>query len=171
MSLVRSFPPIETPDAEVLVLGSMPGAASLAAGQYYAHPQNGFWRILGALYGFSAEAPYPLRVRALQAAGIAVWDVLQSCERAGSLDARIARASEVPNSLPDFLGSHPALRLIAFNGSLAQQAFARHVAPRLAERPAMHPVELVRLPSTSPAHAALSFADKLAAWRHALHRR
>ena len=167
MPLVRSFPPIVTPDAEVLILGSMPGAASLAAGQYYAHRQNAFWRIVGALYGCPADAPYPQRVRALQAAGIAVWDVLHACERTGSLDARITRASEVPNDLPGFLGAHPSIRRIAFNGGLAEQAFRRHVAPQLGGACP----ELLRLPSTSPAHASLSFDDKLAAWRRALDRR
>lgn len=164
---VYSFPPIARSDARVLILGSMPGVASLTAGQYYAHPQNAFWRIVGALCSFAHDAPYAQRVRALQDAGIALWDVLRACERSGSLDADIARASEVPNDLPGFLQTHHSVHLIAFNGGLAAQAFQRHVAPTLAgDRP-----ELVRLPSTSPAHASLSFDDKLAAWRRALDRR
>lgn len=171
VSLVRSFPPIETPDARVLILGSMPGVASLAAGQYYAHPQNAFWRIVGTLCDFPADAPYAQRVRALQDAGIALWDVLHACERPGSLDASISRRSEVPNDLPGFLRTHPAVRLIAFNGGLAAAAFRRHIAPQLAGMPPDAAPELIRLPSTSPAHASLSFADKLAAWRGALDRR
>lgn len=169
--LVRSFPPIETSRARVLILGSMPGIASLTAGQYYAHPQNAFWRIMAALCRFSANADYVHRVRALQDAGIALWDVLQSCERAGSLDAGIARASEVPNDLSGFLRTHPSVQLVAFNGGLAEQAFRRHVKARLAGASIDPWPDLVRLPSTSPAHASLSFEDKLAAWRRVLDRR
>ncbi len=93
MSRVQSFPPIAAPGARLLILGSMPGAASLAAGQYYAHPRNAFWPILAALCHFPADAPYAARVAALQAAGVAVWDVLQSCVRPGSLDTAIERSS------------------------------------------------------------------------------
>ena len=133
MSYVQSFAPIEPAApcapvaARVLILGSMPGAASLAAGQYYAHPRNAFWRILGAVCHFPADAPYAARVAALQAAGIAVWDVLQSCVRPGSLDTAIERSSEVPNDLAGLLVRHPGIGRICFNGGTAEAAFRRHV--------------------------------------------
>ena len=86
----RCFPPIASPDARILILGSMPGRASLAAGQYYAHPRNAFWPIMGSLLDFDASRDYPARVDALKVAGIAVWDILDSCHRPGSLDSAIA---------------------------------------------------------------------------------
>ena len=95
--MVRSFEPIGDRNAEVLILGSMPGRASLAAGQYYAHPQNAFWRILSRLLQCDPASPYPARIKALKSARIALWDVLQSCEREGSLDSMIERETQVAN--------------------------------------------------------------------------
>ena len=162
MSYVQSFAPLAPAGARLLILGSMPGAASLAAGQYYAHPRNAFWPILAALCHFPADAPYAARVAALQAAGVAVWDVLQSCVRTGSLDTAIERGSEVPNDLAGFLARHPGIRRIGFNGGTAEVAFRRHVpAAAVAGR------QLLRLPSTSPANASWSFERKLAAWKAA----
>jgi hypoxanthine-DNA glycosylase len=162
--VVRSFPPIADAGARVLILGSMPGLASLAAGRYYAHGRNAFWPLMGTLLDFAADAPYAARTTALRAAGIALWDVLHACVRKGSLDARIERASEVANDLPGFLVAHPGIVRICFNGAAAEACFRRHVLPRLG---AAAP-DLVRLPSTSPAHAGASFERKLAAWRAAL---
>ncbi|MBP7623629.1 MAG: DNA-deoxyinosine glycosylase, partial [Xanthomonadales bacterium] len=105
---VRSFPPLIAAHARVLILGSMPGIASLQALRYYAHPRNQFWPILGELLGFDASADYALRVQALHKAGIAVWDVLAECEREGSLDTSIRRDSEQANDLPGLLAKHPA---------------------------------------------------------------
>jgi len=159
MSHVQSFPPIIAPGARLLILGSMPGAASLSAGQYYAHPRNAFWPILGTLCGFPAEAPYAVRVAALQVAGVAVWDVLQSCVRPGSLDTAIERSSEVANDIVGLLARHPGIRRIGFNGGTAEAAFRRHVPAA-----AVAGLQLLRLPSTSPANASWSFERKLAAW-------
>ena len=146
-------------DARVLILGSFPSTASLAAQQYYAHPQNQFWRILGAvIWQPLKEMDYPDRIAAVQAAGIAIWDVFASCERAGSLDSAIHEA--VPNPLARLQESAPALRRIGFNGRMA--------AKRIREVEAMG-FEALVLPSTSPAHAGMSFDDKLARWRAALH--
>jgi hypoxanthine-DNA glycosylase len=153
---VRSFAPIAGRGARVLILGSMPGAASLAANRYYAHPQNAFWPIMGALLGFDAAAPYALRVRALKSARIAVWDVLHSCVREGSLDTSIEE--EIANDFGNFFRTQPRLTHVFFNGSKAQASFRRHVRPARVLR-------YTRLPSTSPAHASLSAARKLAAWR------
>ena len=162
--VIQSFPPIADARATRLILGSMPGAASLAASQYYAHPQNAFWRIMGEVLGFAPDGRYADRVQALRSAGIAVWDVLQCCERTGSLDSAIVRGSEVPNEFAGFLHQHPGVRTILFNGATAEAAFRRHCRALLDDPQ----IARVRLPSTSPAHASLRFDAKLAAWRAAL---
>ncbi|THF64690.1 DNA-deoxyinosine glycosylase [Pseudothauera nasutitermitis] len=161
MSRVFSFPPIAAPDARVLILGSMPGAASLAAAQYYAHPRNAFWPILGELLGFDPGADYAERVGHLHAAGVAVWDVMASCVRPGSLDAAIDAASVVPNDFRAFFAAHPHIARIGFNGTAAADSYRRHVLPQ----GAWAGLPALRLPSTSPAHAALDRTAKLAAWR------
>ncbi len=159
---VYSFPPIASGRARVLILGTMPGRELLRAGQYYAHPQNAFWRIVGELLAFDPALAYPARTARVQSAGLAIWDVLASCTRKGSLDQAIEAASAVPNDFAAFLAEHPQIRRIAFNGAKAEALFAKHVRPRLAANPDLH---YLRLPSTSPAHAGLPFAEKLRAWR------
>jgi double-stranded uracil-DNA glycosylase len=165
MSYVQSFPPIESSSARLLILGTMPGVASLRAGEYYAHPQNAFWRIAGTIMGFDPASPYEVRVALMRAAGIAIWDVLRSCTRHSSLDSDIVHATAVPNDLPAFLGAHPGIRRICFNGAKAQALYARHVVPRLAVGPEVH---YLRLPSTSPANASVPWTQKLQAWQAAL---
>ena len=158
---LRSFAPVFSSDARVLVLGSMPGAASLAAGQYYAHARNAFWPIMGALFGAGPALPYADRLTRLNAAGVALWDVIAGCRRAGSLDSAIVADSIVANDFTTLLRDCPQLTSLFFNGGAAETAFRRHV--RLpAGTPALR---LIRLPSTSPAHAARSFAAKLQAWQ------
>jgi TDG/mug DNA glycosylase family protein len=165
--LARSFPPIADARARVLVLGSMPGVASWGAGEYYAHPRNAFWPIMGELVGAEPKLPYAARRERLMAAGVAVWDVLKSCRRVGSLDTAIERESEKANDFAKFFAAHPAVRLVAFNGQKAETAFRRHVLPALDEA-TLARLSFVRLPSTSPAHAGRSLAVKLEAWRAAL---
>ncbi len=160
MRRIAGFAPVAATDARILILGSMPGAASLAAGEYYAHPRNLFWPILGALVGAHPQLPYQQRLLVLQHAGIALWDVIANCVRPGSLDARIDPASIVVNDFARFFAAHPQIARIGCNGAAAATAFGRHVAPTLVRE-----LPLLRLPSTSPAHAALSFEAKLAAWR------
>lgn len=159
---VSSFAPIESPTARVLILGSMPGQASLAVQRYYAHPQNAFWRILGEIFGFAPDADYLQRIAALSAAEVALWDVLQSCVRPGSLDANIARDSLIANDFTGFFQRHRSIARIGFNGAAAQQLYLRHVQPQL---PPHLRHQHLRLPSTSPANASLNHAKKLDAWR------
>lgn len=159
---VTGFLPETTEAPTVLVLGSMPGVISLRAQQYYAHPRNAFWPIAAAVFGFDVSLPYDRRLAALNAAGIALWDVLQACEREGSLDADIKADSVVPNDFPAFFVSHPKIRRVCFNGAKAAALYKRHVLPYVS---AQTHIEYVALPSTSPAHAAAGFDAKLAAWR------
>jgi hypoxanthine-DNA glycosylase len=140
----------------------MPGKASLCAGQYYAHRQNSFWRIMGALCQFDPTAPYEVRTKRLLKAGIAVWDVLKSCTRESSLDSDIQEASIVVNPLEEFFQTHPRVVHVFFNGAKAEQSFQRYVLPQITPT---GPLEYCRLPSTSPAHASLCYAEKLAAWK------
>lgn len=165
---LAGFAPIARRDARLLILGSMPGAASLAAGQYYAHPRNAFWPIVGGYCGAGAGLPYARRAAALRAAGIALWDVIASCRRRGSLDAAIERGSVRPNDFAAFLARHRRIACVAFNGGTAEALFRRHVLPRLAAALPGRRLRLLRLPSTSPAHAGLPPARKCAAWRRAL---
>jgi hypoxanthine-DNA glycosylase len=164
MGYAEAFPPIARADARVLVLGSMPGQASLAAGRYYAHPRNAFWPIMGALVGAGPELPYEDRVQRLQDAGIAVWDVLAACHRPGSLDAAIRRSDATLVDFAGFLDAHPAITRLCFNGGTAADLFRRGAGTdRLARD-----LALVILPSTSPAHAGMPFEAKLARWRAVL---
>ncbi len=164
MALSHSFPPIAAPDAHVLVLGTLPGAESLARQQYYAKPQNSFWRIMGALVGAGPDMPYADRLAHLVAHHIAVWDVCRSAMREGSLDTAI-KSPEI-NDFAAFLASHPQVRRICFNGRHAEKLFLKHAQPLLGDRYAG--LEHVSLPSTSPAHAGMRFEDKLTRWRHGL---
>jgi len=162
--LLTGLPPLEPLTAKLLILGSMPGAASLAAQQYYAHPRNLFWPFVAEVFGFTpVPEDYAARVAALTRRGVAVWDVLHRCERPGSLDAAIVRSSEAPNDFAAFLRRHPGVRAIALNGQAAHTAFLRHVIkPGLlgADAP-----PLIALPSTSPANAGIPVAEKLSRWQ------
>lgn len=161
MAHIHSFAPIEDSNATILILGSMPGRASLAAEQYYAHAQNAFWRIMSGLLQFERAAPYAIKIQALKSAHIALWDVLQSCQRQGSLDAMIERDTQIANNFQSFFQTHPHITHVFFNGAKAESLFRQHV-PEIMTNNTLH---YLRLPSTSPAHAAMSFERKLDAWR------
>lgn len=153
------FPPVARGDARVLILGSLPGQRSLRAQQYYAHPQNAFWRIMCELVG--VDGTYAQRCEALIEHRIALWDVLASAVRLGSMDADIRRDSLQVNDFKRFLSSHTAIERIGFNGRKAAQLFATHVQDPCR----CDAIDRVILPSTSPAYASMSYADKFAKWR------
>ena len=160
---IHGFAPLAGADSRLLILGSMPGAASLAAGEYYAHPRNAFWTIIDSVFGVRRALPYAARMQGLSAHGIALWDVLQSCERAGSLDAAIVAASIIANDFQAFFATYPRIERIAFNGAAAERAFQRHVQPPLGAAGRALPSR--RLPSTSPAHAGMTLSGKIERWR------
>jgi hypoxanthine-DNA glycosylase len=155
--LLHGLPPIIDDGARVLILGNMPSVMSLGAKEYYANPRNAFWRITGEIFAFAADGPYGDRTAALTAHGIAVWDVLLSCRRVGSLDSAVEPDSMVANDFGQLFEGHPQITRVFFNGAAAEKNFNRlvRVAPDLQYR---------RLPSTSPAQT-MRYADKLAAWR------
>ena len=162
-AMARSFPPLAGSAAHTLILGSMPGRESLRKQQYYAHPRNAFWPIVTELLALPEDVDYARRAKAFTAHGLALWDVLESCERPGSLDSAIQPDSIVVNDFPGFFARHPRIRRVFFNGSAAQQLFMRHVHPQLPAPFAALPLQ--RLPSTSPAHAGMRLPAKLEAWR------
>lgn len=168
MLRLQGLPPILDHNTRVLILGSMPGTASLQAQQYYAHPRNAFWPILGAFCGFAPDLPYAERIARLTQHGIGVWDVLQACERAGSLDRDIVPGSEQPNDLAGLLATRPGLRALLCNGGLAFAQCKRNLRASLVV--GRQPVAIVRLPSTSPAHAAQPLLAKQKLWHAALAR-
>ena len=161
MTRIKSFPPIENPEATVLILGSMPGRESLRARQYYAHPRNAFWPIMGELTGAVPDLPYEERIEKLKATGIALWDVLASCTRHSSMDADIDPDSIRANDFAAFFRKHPHITHVYFNGAMAERSFHKYVQLSLNDR-ALH---YQRLPSTSPAHATFSYRQKLQAWK------
>ncbi|WP_305910083.1 DNA-deoxyinosine glycosylase [Methylomarinum sp. Ch1-1] len=160
---IEGFAPIADDRAEVLILGSMPSAVSLQKQQYYGHRRNAFWPIMMALLSGALEADYQQRKRVLLASHVAVWDVLRSCRRSGSLDAGIDTASMQTNNFTDFYRRHPAIKQVFFNGGLAEQVYKKRVLPHLGA-PFAH-ISYRRLPSTSPAHASMTLQQKCEAWR------
>ena len=156
------FPPVEDADARILILGSLPGVRSIAEQQYYAHPRNAFWPIMNHLFGI--EGDYASRCTQLTAQRIALWDVLASSVRPGSLDADIRLDSACVNDFETFFAQHPDIELIAFNGRKAEQLYARFVTAEAMREDAVK----ISLPSTSPAYAGMPLSGKLTAWRAAL---
>lgn len=160
---IVGFAPVSTVDAHSLILGSMPGEDSLRLAQYYANPRNAFWRIISRHSDKESDLSYEGRLKMLSDHGIALWDVLHSCQRSGSLDSSIRNASVITNDFAGFFASHPGIRRIFFNGAFAEASYRKHVLPTLDALPA--DIAMTRLPSTSPANASLGFEAKLQAWR------
>ena len=155
--MLQGLAPVIHPHCRLLVLGSFPGVASLQAQQYYAHPRNQFWPIVGDLFGLDLlRLPYAQRVEIARERGLGIWDVYAHCRREGSLDSAITEAQR--NDLPGLIAGLPALRLIAHNGGESARAMriTRSLGP-----------EVRRLPSTSPANASWSLDRKRAAWHEA----
>jgi len=156
------FEPIAKRNCRVLILGSLPGIRSLEQGQYYALPQNAFWRILGELLDFDPDLAYGARKRRLLAARIALWDVCGSAHRLGSLDSSIQSGTIIVNDFAKFLSARRQLTLICFNGAKAADTYRRKVLPDLPND--LQGIPGVTLPSTSSAHAGMNYARKLALW-------
>ena len=165
MALVHSFEPIVGRDPRIVILGSMPGVVSLQAVQYYANPRNAFWAIIAELFDIDIDCSYQSRVAQVAQLPLIMWDTLKACHREGSLDSKILRQQIEANDIAGLLGQHRGLRAIAFNGAASEKYFSQLEKPRLAEN---HQLELIKLPSTSPANAAMNFQQKLAAWRQLL---
>lgn len=158
---IESFPPLSAESAQILLLGSMPGQVSLGAQEYYAHPRNAFWPIMGELVGALPALSYTDRCNILTTKGIAVWDVIKSCRRTSSLDSDIEQSSITINDFTDFFQKHPRINKVFFNGKTAELNFKRFVLPVLKDKTLI----LKGLSSTSPANAAITFQKKLDNWR------
>lgn len=158
MARIHGFPPVADASSRVLILGSMPSVKSLEDGFYYGHPRNAFWHVLADIFAEPLPVDIPAKKQLLLGHGIALWDVIASCERDGSLDSAIRH--DEPNDFAAFFAGHPCIRAVLVNGGLAAQKFK----PSLAEGRT-----IVRLPSTSPAYT-LSYDKKRAAWQSALMR-
>lgn len=165
LTIETGFAPIIGDSPRFLVLGSMPGVKSLADQRYYAHPRNAFWPIMATLFDFDSALAYEARCALLTQSGVAVWDVLQACHRPGSLDANIDNATMVINDFKYLFEQHPSFSHVFFNGAKAESVF-QHVLPTLSESQLLS-LSMQRLPSTSPAHAAMSFEQKLGHWETA----
>lgn len=157
------FPPIIGDDARVLVLGSLPSVRSLQKMQYYGHPRNAFWKIMGELFGADPDLPYEERTGRLVDNRVAIWDVLAASVRPGSMDSNIDESTARPNDFNSLFRGQPAIRLVCFNGGAAARLYRRLVAPRLEK--GSNTWQFETLPSTSPAHASKTFEEKLARWR------
>ena len=162
MTQVHSFSPLVQNHCTKIILGSMPGKASLSANQYYAHPGNCFWRFVETLLGIPRSADYASRCNELTQHNIALWDVLKACTRSGSLDSNIIESSIVPNDFESFFDRHRNIASIYFNGAKAEKIYHRYVLPKLPLE--FSNIPAIRLPSTSPANASIPVARKLEQW-------
>jgi len=162
MTIRTGFPPIAKPDARILILGSMPGQKSLEAERYYAHPRNSFWPIICTLFNADENLNYIQRKSLLCKNRIALWDVLKRCYREGSLDSDIDHSTIEPNYFISFFKKHSRIKAVFFNGIKAEQLFNKYVLKNLTQQ--YRNLEYLRLPSTSPAHAAMTVEQKLLQW-------
>ena len=165
IAVEQGFLPLLGHLPDTLILGSMPSVKSLEHQQYYAHPRNAFWPIMANLLGFDATLPYQQRCDLLKQHNIAVWDVLKACQREGSLDQNINNDTLVLNDFNTLLHTHSSIKRLFFNGTKAEVVF-KQVLPHI--DPSLLTFSMQRLPSTSPAHAAMTFEQKLTTWHTAL---
>ena len=150
----------------ILIVGTLPGQASLSARQYYAQPYNAFWRIIEDVFGIARSLDYERRIEALLDSRLGLWDVCASAHRPGSLDSAIARETIVANDFARLYRRCPGISLICFNGATAASLYRRLVLPNLSSTAAA--IRSVQLPSSSPAHASMRYAEKLERWRNHL---
>lgn len=154
------FPPIVKSNAKILILGSMPGIKSLQENQYYAHPRNAFWPIMCKLLNSADDIDYKKKKQLILNNKIALWDVLKGCHREGSLDSNIDHSTSEANDFESFLKKNNKIESIFFNGAEAEKLFKKFVIKNITNKQ----LEYFKLPSTSPAHAAMSFENKLFNW-------
>jgi len=159
---LKSFSPIAGLNPKVLILGSMPSQKSLELQQYYAHPQNSFWWVMAKMFDFSIDLSYSEKVQKLEQNGVAVWDVLNQCQREGSLDSNIIRETEVTNDISGFLASQLSIKFLGFNGGAAKAIYKRHIGL------ANNDLDSMQLPSTSPAYASITKQQKYQIWQQAM---
>jgi len=159
---VEGFDLLGDSKAKILILGSMPSVKSIAKKQYYGHPQNAFWRIMASLFNGGEFLKYHEGEKLLTEKGIAVWDVLKFCDRSGSLDANIKKETMEMNDFVGLFKAFPELRTVFFNGAAAERTYIKSVYPLLLKL--SRSIKYTKLPSTSPAYAAMKFDDKLVAW-------
>jgi len=164
--MISGFEAISSPDAKTLILGSIPSVASLEKKEYYGHPRNAFWWIMGHILGFAPSAAYSERAEYLEKRKIALWDVLRRCERQGSLDSAIIAETVEVNDFKTFFEERPMITRVLFNGAVAEREFKKRVLREI-ETASPH-IAYARLPSTSPAMASLSRERKLQIWRDAI---
>lgn len=162
----EGFAPVAGIDATVLILGSLPSRKSLQAQEYYAHPRNAFWKIMADLYGAGPELAYEARCERLVRRNVAIWDVLRSSRRAGSLDAAIDLDASKANDFKGFFESHKQIDRVYCNGRKAAELYRRLVTPALPVQSRC--IACMTLPSTSPAHAAMPYDEKLEIWRQVM---
>ena len=167
--MVESFAPIVGAGARVLILGTLPSRASLEAGYNYAHPRNAFWPMMFDLFGageaLEPTTPFSERAELLRRSHIALWETIKQADREhSSLDSEIVASTEVPNDIVGLLHEYPTITHVFFNGGKAESSFRRLVAPQLERNPPEQEIAYTKLPSTSPAHAARSYQQKLQAW-------
>lgn len=155
MDTKTSFEPLVNNDAEILILGSIPGDRSIERQQYYGHPQNRFWRLIAMITHSEAPTDYASKKTMLQRHKIALWDVAQSANRKGSLDSAIR--NEEPNDIANFIESHKSIRIIAFNGKKAEQLYNKYFRCK-------EGICYLSLPSTSPANATINFNALCETW-------
>ena len=160
-NLCKSFSPNIDNRSQILILGSMPGIKSLEEKQYYAHPQNRFWKLMGLFCNTENlhTKSYSQKLQILLQNGFALWDVLQSCNRNGSLDSNIQ--NEIPNNIPQLLKQYNNIKIICLNGNKAYSAFKKHF-PNLSDKYICY-----KLPSTSPANAKYKLEDLYKEWNNA----